>query len=170
EKSYHMPAVLQLEGKLDLKRLESAAQMLIKRHEAFRTTFEIKDGEPVQRIWEAAELTIDVIDADEQEAEKLIKEFIRPFDLTKAPLFRMSIIRFTGEKHLLLVDMHHIISDGVSIGILMKEFADCCEGKELPPVAVQYKDYSEWQKDIEQQSRLKKQEAYWLNTFRGDIP
>ncbi len=69
-------------------------------------------------------------------------------------------------EHMMMVDMHHIISDGVSIGILMKEFADCCEGKELPPVAVQYKDYSEWQKDIEQQSRLKKQEAYWLNTFR----
>ena len=169
EKSYHMPAVLQLEGKLDLKRLESAAQMLIKRHEAFRTTFEIKDGEPVQRIWEAAELTIDVIDADEQEAEKLIKEFIRPFDLTKAPLFRMSIIRFTGEKHLLLVDMHHIISDGASVSVLIDEMTRLYAGEALEPLRIQYKDFSVWQQHLLTE-RHKVQEEYWLKELAGELP
>ncbi|WP_396278969.1 lichenysin non-ribosomal peptide synthetase LicA [Bacillus paralicheniformis] len=169
EKSYHMPAVLQLEGKLDLKRLESAAQMLIKRHEAFRTTFEIKDGEPVQRIWEAAELTIDVIDADEQEAEKLIKEFIRPFDLTKAPLFRMSIIRFTGEKHLLLVDMHHIISDGASVSVLIDEMTKLYAGEALEPLRIQYKDFSVWQQHLLTE-RHKVQEEYWLKELAGELP
>ncbi|MCU4666375.1 lichenysin non-ribosomal peptide synthetase LicA [Bacillus paralicheniformis] len=169
EKSYHMPAVLQLEGKLDLKRLESAAQMLIKRHEAFRTTFEIKGGEPVQRIWEAAELTIDVIDADEQEAEKLIKEFIRPFDLTKAPLFRMSIIRFTGEKHLLLVDMHHIISDGASVSVLIDEMTKLYAGEALEPLRIQYKDFSVWQQHLLTE-RHKVQEEYWLKELAGELP
>ncbi|MDU0414137.1 lichenysin non-ribosomal peptide synthetase LicA [Bacillus paralicheniformis] len=169
EKSYHMPAVLQLEGKLDLKRLESAAQMLIKRHEAFRTTFEIKDGEPVQRIWEAAELTIDVIDADEQEAEKLIKEFIRPFDLTKAPLFRMSIIRFTREKHLLLVDMHHIISDGASVSVLIDEMTKLYAGEALEPLRIQYKDFSVWQQHLLTE-RHKVQEEYWLKELAGELP
>ncbi|GIN54556.1 lichenysin non-ribosomal peptide synthetase LicA [Bacillus paralicheniformis] len=169
EKSYHMPAVLQPEGKLDLKRLESAAQMLIKRHEAFRTTFEIKDGEPVQRIWEAAELTIDVIDADEQEAEKLIKEFIRPFDLTKAPLFRMSIIRFTGEKHLLLVDMHHIISDGASVSVLIDEMTKLYAGEALEPLRIQYKDFSVWQQHLLTE-RHKVQEEYWLKELAGELP
>ncbi|MDW6055829.1 lichenysin non-ribosomal peptide synthetase LicA [Bacillus paralicheniformis] len=169
EKSYHMPSVLQLEGKLDLKRLESAAQMLIKRHEAFRTTFEIKGGEPVQRIWEAAELTIDVIDADEQEAEKLIKEFIRPFDLTKAPLFRMSIIRFTGEKHLLLVDMHHIISDGASVSVLIDEMTKLYAGEALEPLRIQYKDFSVWQQHLLTE-RHKVQEEYWLKELAGELP
>ncbi|MCU4666402.1 lichenysin non-ribosomal peptide synthetase LicA [Bacillus paralicheniformis] len=169
EKSYNMPAVLQLEGKLDLKRLESAAQMLIKRHEAFCTTFEIKGGEPVQRIWEAAELTIDVIDADEQEAEKLIKEFIRPFDLTKAPLFRMSIIRFTGEKHLLLVDMHHIISDGASVSVLIDEMTKLYAGEALEPLRIQYKDFSVWQQHLLTE-RHKVQEEYWLKELAGELP
>ncbi|MCY7817463.1 lichenysin non-ribosomal peptide synthetase LicA, partial [Bacillus haynesii] len=169
EKSYNMPAVLQLEGKLDLKRLESAAQMLIKRHEAFRTTFEIKDGEPVQRIWEAAELTIDVTDADEQEAEKLIKEFIRPFDLTKAPLFRMSIIRVTEEKHLLLVDMHHIISDGASVSVLIDEMTRLYAGEALEPLRIQYKDYSVWQQHLLTE-RHKMQEEYWLKELDGELP
>ncbi|MSO00263.1 lichenysin non-ribosomal peptide synthetase LicA [Bacillus paralicheniformis] len=169
EKSYHMPAVLQLEGKLDLKRLESAAQMLIKRHEAFRTTFEIRDGEPVQRISDAAELTIDVIDADEQEAEKLIEEFIRPFDLTKAPLFRMSIIRVTGEKHLLLVDMHHIISDGASVSVLIDEMTRLYAGEALEPLRIQYKDFSVWQRHLLTE-RHKMQEEYWLKELDGELP
>ncbi|MFB6499508.1 lichenysin non-ribosomal peptide synthetase LicA [Bacillus haynesii] len=169
EKSYNMPAVLQLEGKLDLKRLESATQMLIKRHEAFRTTFEIRDGEPVQRIWEAAELTIDVIDADEQEAEKLIKEFIRPFDLTKAPLFRMSIIRVTEEKHLLLVDMHHIISDGASVSVLIDEMTRLYAGEALEPLRIQYKDFSVWQQHLLTE-RHKMQEKYWLKELDGELP
>ncbi|MCY8000671.1 lichenysin non-ribosomal peptide synthetase LicA [Bacillus haynesii] len=169
EKSYNMPAVLQLEGKLDLKRLKSAAQMLIKRHEAFRTTFEIRDGEPVQRIWEAAELTIDVIDADEQEAEKLIKEFIRPFDLTKAPLFRMSIIRVTEEEHLLLVDMHHIISDGASVSVLIDEMTRLYAGEALEPLRIQYKDFSVWQQHLLTE-RHKMQEEYWLKELDGELP
>ncbi|MCY9398871.1 lichenysin non-ribosomal peptide synthetase LicA [Bacillus haynesii] len=169
EKSYNMPAVLQLEGKLDLKRLKSAAQMLIKRHEAFRTTFEIRDGEPVQRIWEAAELTIDVIDADEQEAEKLIKEFIRPFDLTKAPLFRMSIIRVTEEEHLLLVDMHHIISDGASVSVLIDEMTRLYAGEALEPLRIQYKDFSVWQEHLLTE-RHKMQEEYWLKELDGELP
>ncbi|WP_217620930.1 condensation domain-containing protein, partial [Bacillus sp. GbtcB13] len=78
----------------------------------------------------------------------------------KAPLLRAEIVKVAEAGHMMMVDMLHIISVGVSIGILMKEFAVCCEGKELPPVAVPYKDYSEWQKDIEQQSRLMRQEAY----------
>jgi surfactin family lipopeptide synthetase A/lichenysin synthetase A len=77
-----------------------------------------------------------------QEAEKLIKEFIRPFDLTKAPLFRMSIIRFTGEKHLLLVDMHHIISDGASVSVLIDEMTKLYAGEALEPLRIQYKDFS----------------------------
>ncbi|WP_252607192.1 lichenysin non-ribosomal peptide synthetase LicA [Bacillus paralicheniformis] len=169
EKSYHMPAVLQLEGKLDLKRLESAAQMLIKRHEAFRTTFEIRDGEPVQRIWDAAELTIDVIDADEQEAERLIEEFIRPFDLTKAPLFRMSIIRVTEEKHLLLVDMHHIISDGASVSVLIDEMTRLYAGEALEPLRIQYKDFSVWQRHLLTE-RHNMQEEYWLKELDGELP
>ena len=114
-------------------------------------------------------MTIDVIDADEQEAEKLIKEFIRPFDLTKAPLFRMSIIRVTEEKHLLLVDMHHIISDGASVSVLIDEMTRLYAGEALEPLRIQYKDYAVWQQHLLTE-RHKMQEEYWLKELDGELP
>ncbi|MFN2746574.1 amino acid adenylation domain-containing protein [Bacillus sp. z60-18] len=169
EKTYNMPSVLKLEGKLDLARLEVAVNNLIKRHEAFRTSFEIRDGEPVQRIWKDAEFAIDVIDADERETDQLIEAFIQPFDLTKAPLFRMSILRLAEERHLLLTDMHHIISDGASVGILIDEMTKLYAGETLEPLKIQYKDYTVWQQK-RLQTEHNKQEAYWLKKLGGELP
>ncbi|UOY87817.1 non-ribosomal peptide synthetase [Bacillus glycinifermentans] len=170
EKSYNMPSVLQLEGKLDRKRLEEAARMLVMRHEAFRTSFHIEDGEPVQRIRKDTGFTVDVIDAEEREAEKLIQDFIRPFDLTEAPLFRMNLIRLAEEKHLLLVDMHHIISDGASVSVLIDELARLYAGETLEPLRIQYKDYTVWQRAFLQNGRDKKLEEYWLKKLGGELP
>ncbi|MDU0072246.1 MULTISPECIES: non-ribosomal peptide synthetase [Bacillus] len=170
EKSYNMPSVLRLEGKLDLKRLEEAARMLVMRHEAFRTSFHIEDGEPVQRIRKDTGFTVDVINAEEREAEKLIKEFIRPFDLAEAPLFRMNLIRLAEEKHLLFVDMHHIISDGASVSVLIDELTRLYAGETLEPLRIQYKDYTVWQRAFLQTGRDKKLEEYWLRELGGELP
>lgn len=168
--AYNMPLAVKINGEVQISRIEQAWKALIKRHESLRTSFVMLDGEPVQKIEQEAEFRLEYSELGDQSIQEKISRFIKPFQLEKAPLLRAELVKVDEAEHMMIVDMHHIISDGISIGILMKEFADCCEGKELPPVAVQYKDYSEWQKDIEQQSRLKKQEAYWLNTFRGDIP
>ncbi|MED1738743.1 amino acid adenylation domain-containing protein [Bacillus swezeyi] len=170
EKSYNMPAVLQLEGKLELGRLEAVVQSLILRHESFRTSFEIKDGELVQRIWKNIGFTIDVKDADEREAEKLIGAFIRPFDLTQAPLFRMNIIRLAEEKHLLLVDMHHMISDGASVSVLIEEMTRLYAGDTLEPLRIQYKDYTVWQQKNLQTEQDNNHEEYWLKELAGELP
>ncbi|MCY8615722.1 bacitracin non-ribosomal peptide synthetase BacB [Bacillus haynesii] len=168
--AYNMPLAVKINGEVQISRLEQAWKELIKRHESLRTSFVMLDGEPVQKIEQEAEFRLEYSELGDQSIQEKISRFIKPFQLEKAPLLRAEIVKVDEAEHMMMVDMHHIISDGVSIGILMKEFADCCEGKELSPVAVQYKDYSEWQRDIERQGRLKKQEAYWLNTFRGDIP
>ncbi|WP_141292229.1 condensation domain-containing protein, partial [Bacillus atrophaeus] len=111
---YNMPAVLELEGKLDRKRLETAFQALISRHESLRTSFETGNGgEPVQRIHHEVPFTV----TEENSADA----FVRPFDLSQAPLFRAGLVRETNERHVLLVDMHHIISDGVSVNTLIRE-------------------------------------------------
>ncbi|MCP4221344.1 MAG: amino acid adenylation domain-containing protein, partial [bacterium] len=96
--------------------------------------------------------------------------FVRPFDLTKAPLMRLGYIDLSGEEGLLLFDMHHIISDGTSMGILTRELGKLYAGQEPPPLKFQYKDYAVWQNTLIAGGQLEEQEAYWLRQFAGDIP
>src|SRR5699024_10869995 len=98
--------------------------------------------------------------------ETYLEEFVRPFDLSKAPLLRVKIIKTYENGGYLLFDMHHIISDGMSMNILVKEFCEIYEGKELQPLNIQYKDYSQWMKDKD----LEGQKNYWLDVYREEPP
>ncbi|SFB48333.1 condensation domain-containing protein, partial [Clostridium frigidicarnis] len=95
--------------------------------------------------------------------------FIKPFDLGKAPLFRIEIVETQGKKYL-LIDMHHIISDGVSMSILVNEFATIYNGGYLESLKLQYKDFSAWQNNFLKSEEMKKQEEYWMNMFNDEIP
>ncbi|WP_338444455.1 amino acid adenylation domain-containing protein [Bacillus spizizenii] len=170
ELTYNMTGAMSVEGAIDLDRLTSAFQKLIERHEVLRTSFELYEGEPAQRIHPSVEFTIEQIQAREEEVEDRVLDFIKSFDLTKPPLMRVGLIELTPEKHVLLVDMHHIISDGVSMNILMKDLNQFYEGNEPDPLPIQYKDYAVWQKTETQRQNIKKQEAYWLNHFHDEIP
>ncbi|MEK5097378.1 amino acid adenylation domain-containing protein [Bacillus sp. FSL W8-0848] len=168
--AYNMPFAMTIEGDFDVRRFESALQKIVKRHEAFRTSFVMADGEPVQKIEKEIDFhTAYSVNVTESVKEK-ISRFIRPFRLDEAPLFRAEVIKMNENRHLMMFDMHHIISDGVSMDIFMKELSALYEGKDLPPLNIQYKDYSEWEKEFVQHHELKKQEVYWLNIFKGDIP
>ncbi|MEC2307910.1 non-ribosomal peptide synthase/polyketide synthase [Bacillus atrophaeus] len=170
ELSYNMPSVMRVEGALDRELVEKAIRKLIQRHETLRTGFELIDGEPVQRIYEDVQFAVEFTQAKEEKAEALVHGFVRAFDLEKAPLLRIGLIELAKDRHLLLFDMHHIISDGVSIRNLIEEFVSLYEGKELPPLRIQYKDYAAWQLSDMQSERMKQQEAYWLDVFSGEIP
>ncbi|UUZ97668.1 condensation domain-containing protein [Paenibacillus sp. P25] len=170
EQSYNMPGVMMLEGTLDRKRLEEAFQGLIARHETLRTGFEMLHGEPVQRIYPQVEFELEYRQAGEEEAKEALRRFIRTFDLRKPPLLRAGLIELSKERHILLLDMHHMISDGVSVDILMEELVGLYGGKELVPLRIQYKDYAVWQQSPAQKEQLKRQEAYWLEQFRGELP
>jgi hypothetical protein len=102
--------------------------------------------------------------------KKSKQNFIRPFDLSQAPLMRVGLIKREKDHHILMIDMHHIISDGLSIGILVREFVRLYEGEELPELQIQYKDFAGWQSKWFKTGEMKKQEDYWLNRFSGDIP
>jgi hypothetical protein len=104
------------------------------------------------------------------EEKRIVRRFLRPFDLSQAPLIRGGMIRQAQENHILVVDMHHIISDGTSLQVAVREFMAYYAGEELPPLRVQYRDFSAWQKDLIESGAVKKQEEYWLNRFKGDIP
>jgi amino acid adenylation domain-containing protein len=208
---YNLPMAVMLEGNPDRERLEEAFAGLIKRHESFRTSIEIVEGQPVQRIHEDVKFEIEYYQVEVKvkveevrsslfegtrglaplyisPAASTIKNFIRPFDLSQAPLLRVGLVKLLHtpsalrghpsqegkkHKHLLLIDMHHIVSDGISHQILAKEFSDLYENRTLPRLYLQYKDYSEWQNSPQQQELIKKQEAYWLKELgssSGDLP
>ncbi|MEW9702891.1 amino acid adenylation domain-containing protein [Paenibacillus sp. SI8] len=168
--SSNMPGLMQLEGPLDVDRFQAAFQALVKRHDTLRTSFETVDGEPVQIVHPQADLQIAVKEMSEQEAAGALDDFVRPFDLSKAPLLRVGLIKLSAERHFFLFDLHHIISDGASMGVLVKEFMLLYQGKGLPELAIQYTDFSVWQQERFGSEAMQKQEAYWLDTFKGEVP
>ncbi|WP_156483870.1 non-ribosomal peptide synthetase, partial [Metabacillus fastidiosus] len=168
--SYNMPFAMKIKGDFDVNQFEMAFRKLIERHEALRTSFAMVDGEPVQKIEKNVDFKVAYRKADVDRADDIINEFVRPFDLVKAPLLRVEILNLTEDEHLIMLDMHHIISDGVSMGILTQDLTNLYEGKELTPISLQYKDYSAWQKELYAKEEMKKQEAFWINVFQEEIP
>ncbi|WP_139487922.1 non-ribosomal peptide synthase/polyketide synthase [Brevibacillus dissolubilis] len=168
--SYNMPFAMRIQGGLDVAQLERAFQALVERHEALRTSFEMVDGEPVQKIHQVADFKLAYSELGEADLDEKQAGWIQPFDLTQAPLLRAEIVKVADQEHILLADMHHIISDGVSMGIIMGELAELYKGNTLAPLHIQYKDYSEWQAERSKQEELKQQEQYWLDVFNEEIP
>ncbi|WP_045926269.1 surfactin non-ribosomal peptide synthetase SrfAA [Bacillus siamensis] len=170
ETSYNMPSVLRLKGKLDAEKLKSVMKQLTERHEAFRTTFDIKDGETVQRIWAEADIDMEYYEASEEDAGQIIQSFIRPFRLDQLPLVRTGLVKLAEHDHLLLFDMHHIISDGASVGVLIDELSRLYGGETLEPPRIHYKDYAVWQQKFIQSEQYRKQEEHWLRELDGELP
>ncbi|MGG4499221.1 amino acid adenylation domain-containing protein [Paenibacillus polymyxa] len=171
--SYNIPGALTLIGSLDHKALDNAFRQLIDRHETLRTSFETMNGEPVQRVHNEVSFRVELIHAfgaDQRETDELVHGFVQPFNLEQAPLFRAGLIEISPEHHILLLDMHHIISDGTSINVLIQDFIHLYAGDTLPSLRIQYKDYAAWQREQQQSERYQEQEDYWLNTFAGELP
>ncbi len=184
--NYNMSTIVELEGTLQHQRLEETFGKLIQRHESFRTSFEMIDKEPVQKVHNAVDFEIEYYSIEHGEPggspiegstgstdtppATIIKTFIRPFDLTHAPLLRVGVIRTGQFNHLLMADMHHIISDGVSLELLIKEFTIIYAGNDASFLKLQYKDYSEWQYSPGVRAAIQQQEKYWLKEFENDAP
>ncbi|MCP4149172.1 MAG: amino acid adenylation domain-containing protein, partial [bacterium] len=174
--AYNIATALNLTGSIETAKIEKAFKEIIKRHESLRTTFEIIAGEPVQQIHDETPFEIEKSEIEGSEetgngdVTEIIKNVIRPFDLSRAPLLRVALVKTGKEKHQLQLEIHHIIADGTSMGILATEFMALYEGKTLTPLRVQYKDYSHWQENRKQSEKLKKEEAYWQARYAGEIP
>ena len=167
---YNVPGIIKLEGKLDIRRLERVFEELIRRHESLRTYFAWVDGGAVQLIAESVPFSIDCFSAGDKCEEELIRDFTRPFDLKSPPLMRVALASSAGDRHLLMVDLHHVVSDGVSLGILIREFMELYAGKSPAPLKYQYKDFAHWQNRLFQSKRLEAQERFWLDIYKDKGP
>lgn len=168
--SYNMPGVISIRGRLDKERMQKVVNMLVDRQESFRTSFKIVNGMPVQIVHEKVECPIKYMKLDGEKFESLISKFIDGFNLEEAPLLRVGIINISNEENIIIFDMHHIISDGISMQILARELSELYEGRELPSLSVSYKDFAEWQNNVLESEEAKLQENYWLRQFEGQIP
>ncbi|MEW5930969.1 MAG: amino acid adenylation domain-containing protein [Gemmatimonadota bacterium] len=178
---YNISLPLRLEGALEAGALERALGELVRRHEALRTVFPEVGGAPVQRVYPPGGLVLPVADlsrldgaAREAEASRLATaEGARPFDLARGPLLRCALLRLDGEDHVLCLTLHHVVSDGWSMQVLMREVGalyvafERGEEARLPELPVQPADFAVWQRGQLQGELLERQLAYWRERLAG---
>ncbi|HSU13784.1 non-ribosomal peptide synthetase, partial [Longimicrobium sp.] len=182
--AYHMPSALRIRGPLDARVLERALGEVVRRHEALRTTFGETGGEPFQVVHPAGAAWLEVTDLsglaeEEREAEALRlarEEAQRPFDLIAGPLFRTRLLRLGADDHVLVLAMHHVVSDGWSMGVLSGELATLYEAfargeaSPLPELPVQYADFAMWQRAWLSGEVLEREIAWWRERLEGAPP
>lgn len=163
--AYNVPVVLKIAGPIDGKKLASAIAVLISRHEALRMSFN-DPRQPVCTVHDTIAIPFEYITSSAENADQLLRELITPFNLHEAPLFKIRLINIAEQQHLLLLDFHHIICDGVSANILIQELFDCYAGHMLPPIPVNYRDYTEWERRQSDQ----RQTLFWKQQLASSLP
>ncbi|HEU0055201.1 MAG TPA: amino acid adenylation domain-containing protein, partial [Longimicrobium sp.] len=177
--AYHISLRQRLRGELDVAALRRALDQILARHEALRTTFVEVEGEPAQRIALAEESSFQLTEHDLRGAadpgaelrQLMAEEAGAPFDLARGPLIRGRLVRLASDDHVLLITMHHIVSDGWSMGVFTRElsalYAAFSRGEDnpLPPLPIQYADYAVWQRRWVEGEVLREQAAYWRETL-----
>jgi amino acid adenylation domain-containing protein len=186
--AYNIAGVLRIKGALEAEVLERVVLEIVRRHEVLRTRFEQRTGVPVQVIEAAGALRLETVNLEgmmEVDQKRQIEELAKeeggqPFDLARGPLLRMKLARLAKEEHVLFFTMHHIVSDGWSMGVLVKEFVKLYQAfsqgqpSPLAPLPIQYVDYAMWQRGWLQGEVLEKQLGYWKERLAGapvlDLP
>jgi len=186
-KAYNQPSVLWMEGTLDVARLEEACRGLMERHESLRTGFVVIADSPVQRVYPTSGISFSLQyndltpssrpesegDQKETQVQPIIDEFIQPFDLSCPPLWKVGLVKVAQEKYLLMQNIHHIITDDISTGVIINELAVLFrrESHTLPPLPVQYKEFAVWEeKETVTGTILEEQKTFWRQRFSGDLP
>lgn len=161
---YNLPAALEVTGPLNKEKVQEVFQQIVQRHESLRTSFFMHEGEPVQAIAENVSLEIN----SSQDSNPDLNALVKPFDLSQAPLMRVNVIETAPNKHILFYDMHHIISDGTSIAVLVNEFIHLYQGHSMEEPAFTYKDYL-YSFELNANDQEEKA-AYWRKHLEGFSP
>lgn len=165
--TYNMPQMIRISGGIDTAKAREAFSEIIRRHAILRTDFSMIDGRFVQTVHDSVPIDMSEASAAQSEIAERFQRFVRRFDLGHAPLLRLGALRITDSADtVLMFDIHHIISDGVSIGIIIDEFMKLYNGETLAPPIRTYIDYSAWMS----QKDLGKAQDYWICKYSDEIP
>ncbi len=175
--AYNVNSVIAMDSLPDIDQTNVLVQALIERHEILRTGFEMAGNDPVQRVHDKVIFNTDIYDLKDcslddiqKQIAAVIKQFIRPFDLTKPPLLRLGFMLAPQDRYYMLIDMHHIVTDGSSMGILISDYLHLLAGKTLPQLPFQYKDFAAWHNQHVVSDDYRRQALYWRNRFADGIP
>ena len=169
---YNVPTVISIEGLAKVEDLNEVFRQIISKHEILRTSFHMIEGEIVQKIHEEIEFNIAYKEVDEKDVKAEISKDIIPFDLERAPLITVCAYHLGSDRYVVLINMHHIVCDGGSIGIIIKEILMGLSAKDIniPTPKVQYKDFAVWQKEFAESEDFQCQKQYWCERFSGEFP
>ena len=168
--AYNIPVIHYLGRSVNRQMLETALKQLISRHESLRTYFFQADGVIFQKICENMDFKLDEYTCEIDKFESYVNAYIRPFDLSQSPLVRASVVEIKEAGYVLVIDVHHILSDGISHQVLIDDFFHLYNNHKLPALRIQYKDFSVWQERIAKSEMFEKQKAYWLSVLSGPLP
>ncbi|WP_281889309.1 non-ribosomal peptide synthetase [Paenibacillus sp. YYML68] len=170
--SYNITSAYRIIGRFHPDQLERVLQALARRHESLRTSFQYMQGEPVQIIHDELSFQLERYEAGhEEEAAALVQQFIRPFDLSKTPLFRAGCIQLgSSDEYIVVLDFHHIICDGISLNIVHRELSELYKGLALPELDIQVKDYAVWQQKLLMTPMYEAKQVFWQGHLGGELP
>ncbi|MFL1674600.1 amino acid adenylation domain-containing protein, partial [Paenibacillus dendritiformis] len=168
--AYNNPIAMEMDGTLDVGKLEMVINHLLMRHEILRTSFELQGEDVIQVIHPNQEIKLHCMQAQDSTVEELIESVIKPFELNKAPLIRINLFQLSPVKHILILDAHHIILDRISGTIFAKDLMELYQENSLSPLKTQYKDFSERQRKMVGTEAYRLQQQEWLSIFAGEIP
>ena len=167
---YSMINVLKVRGTLDLQKFEMALNEIVKRHETLRTRLYMEDGDFKQEVLEHVDFKIEIIkNSSYDELDALIEKYSSPFDLTDAPLFKVTFIEGEASEGTLIFNFHHTIADGMSMSIFVQEFMRLYKGEGLMPLNKQYRHFVEWENQYMTSSEWEIDEQFWRTKLSGDI-
>ncbi len=172
---YNVSGALVVDSILDLEKVKNTFFKLVELHSSFRTRFVVEQENLVQEVLDfdivKKDLNISSFNDTEENMNKIINSFPKPFDLEKAPLLRVSVCVLDNKKTLILLDTHHIIMDGVSLNILMRDFCKIYNNEEISELEFSYVDYSAWENNYIKSEEIKEYDKYWASVFpNADIP
>src|SRR5262249_50012334 len=183
--AYNVPVGYRIKGALDVTALEDSVNEIIKRHEVLRTTFAVKDGEPLQFIHPTLTIKTHITELDHLPAEEredrlqalASEESVRSFELSRLPLIRVSLFKLGEAENVVIINLHHIVADGLSIGLMLDELDTFYraytggEGPRPPDLAVQYADFAQWQRrTLANEAAYANQIEFWRKQFDNGLP
>lgn len=169
---YNIPSGIILDREPDIEKLEFCFKKLIEKHESLRTFFRIESGNLVQQVVDNINFNLKISNENYKDIDKCFNDFVKPFNLGCAPLFRAKLIKFENGKYLLLFDMHHIISDGTSLNIFINDLCSLYNNNNdiLLTPSLTYKDFAVWENNNKNDKKSSDDKNYWISMYKNDIP
>lgn len=166
---YNITEAFELNGAFDLPRFEAVCRQLLQRHESLRTSVVLVHNRPWQKVHASVPLSVEYHEGQEKDITEQLYRFRRPFGMAHAPLARIGVFRLAAERHYVVIDLLHLIADGTSLLLIIRELMESYKGAVMAPLPRQYRDFAEWQARLVHTAAMEKQRGFWRQQLQGAV-